>query len=93
VVIMDGAEDLAPYAAAGASFAVRLLRAFFTLVRTVIGWMILGAIGGGVYAYYTRVGDVFYTAAFGAMVGGGFGLVIGGLRALLILFGPSRHPR
>lgn len=88
-VLREGAEDLAPYAEAGARFAGRLLRAFFTLVRTVIGWALLGAIAAGVYAAYVGA-DVFYTAAFGAMVGGGFGLVIGGLRALLILFGPSR---
>ena len=91
VVIIDGAEDLAPYAAAGASFAVRLLRAFFTLLRTAIGWTILGALAGGVYAYYVG-GDVVYTAAFGAMTAGILGLIIGGLRALLILFGPSSRP-
>lgn len=88
VVIREGAEDLAPYAA---SFAVRLLRAFFTLVRTVIGWTILGALAGGIYASYVG-GDVLYTAAFGGMVAAGLGLVIGGLRALLILFGPARPP-
>jgi uncharacterized MnhB-related membrane protein len=68
------------------------VRAFFALVRSVIGWGILGALAGGMYAYYTGAGDVAYTAAFGAMVGGGLGLVIGGLRALLILFGPTRPP-
>jgi hypothetical protein len=91
VVIREGAEDLAPYAEAGANFAVRLLRAFFTLVRTVIGWTLLGAIAGGIYASYVGA-DVLYTAAFGGMVAAGLGLVIGGLRALLILFGPTHPP-
>lgn len=91
VVIMDGAEDLAPYARTGATFAVRVVRAIFAFIRTVLGWGILGAIAGGAYAFYLG-GDVFYTAAFGAMVAGILGLIIGGLRALLILFGPSRPP-
>jgi hypothetical protein len=88
VVIRDGAEDLAPIAAAG---AVRLVRAFFALVRSVIGWGIFGGIAGGVYASYVGA-DVVYSAAFGVMVAGIAGLIVGGLRALLILFGP-RRPR
>jgi hypothetical protein len=89
VVIRDGAEDLAPIAAEG---AVRLLRAFFTFVRTVIGWTMFGALAGGVYAYAVGA-DVIYSALFGGMVGGIAGLILGGLRALLILFSPPRPPR
>jgi hypothetical protein len=92
VVIIDGAEDLAPYAAAGASFAVRLVRALFTIAGSVLGWGLLGAVGGFFYASTVGGMDPLWTAAFGAMVGGGLGLAIGGLRALLILFGRSRPP-
>ena len=88
VVIRDGAEDLAPIAAEG---AVRLVRAFFTLIRTVIGWTLFGALAGGVYASYIGA-DVVYSALFGAMVAGIAGLILGGLRALLILFSSPRPP-
>jgi hypothetical protein len=88
VVIRDGAEDLAPIAAAG---AVRLVRAFFALLRAVVGWTIFGAVAGGVYASYIGA-DVVYSALFGAMVAGCAGLIVGGLRALMILFSSSRPP-
>ena len=70
---------------------MRLVRAFFTLVRTVIGWTILGALAGGVYASYIGA-DMVYSALFGAMVAGIAGLILGGLRALLILFSRARPP-
>lgn len=88
VVIRDGAEDLAPIAAEG---AVRLVRAFFTFVRTVLGWGLFGAVAGGGYAYYIGA-DVLYSAMFGVMVAGMAGLVVGGLRALMILFSAPRRP-
>jgi hypothetical protein len=89
VVIREGAEDLAPYASAGATFAVRLMLAFFAVVRSVIGWGLLGALIGFFYA--SSMGgqlDPIYTAAFGVMVGGGVGLLFGAIRALRILFAP-----
>lgn len=88
VVIREGAEDLAPYAAAGATFAVRLMRALFALVGAVMGWGILGAIIGYIYASSVQGLDPLWTAAFGAMVGGGVGLLFGAIRALRILFAP-----
>ncbi|HEX6041933.1 hypothetical protein [Longimicrobium sp.] len=91
VVIREGAEDLAPYAMAGAGFAVRLVRAFFTLLRTVIGWALLGLLVGGGFAFYGG-GDIVYSALFGGMVGGGLGIVLGAVRALLVLFSPPRPP-
>jgi hypothetical protein len=89
VVMREGAEDLAPYAAAGATFAVRLMLAVFAVVRSVIGWGLLGALGGFFYASSTGGQlDPLWTAAFGAMVGGGVGLLFGAIRALRILFAP-----
>jgi hypothetical protein len=87
VVLREGAEELAPYAAAGAGFAVRVVRGLFAFVRTVLGWGLFGAVAGGGYAYYVGA-EVLYSAAFGAMIGGMAGLIVGGLRALLIIFGP-----
>ena len=92
VVIREGAEDLAPYAVAGATFAVRLMRALFALVRSVVGLGILGALIGFIYASSAQGPDPLWTAAFGAMVGGGAGLLVGAIRALRILFAPPRPP-
>ena len=91
VVIRDGAEDLAPYAAAGAGFAVRLVRAFFAVLRAVIAWTLIGALAGGAFAFYGG-GDVMYSALFGGMVGAGLGLLNGAVRALMILFSGPRPP-
>ena len=85
-------EDLAPYAVAGATFAVRLMRALFALVRSVVGLGILGALIGFIYASSAQGPDPLWTAAFGAMVGGGAGLLVGAIRALRILFAPPRRP-
>jgi hypothetical protein len=88
VVIREGAEDLAPYAAAGANFAVRLMLALFAVVRSVLGLGILGVVIGFIYASSVQGLEPLWTAAFGAMVGGGVGLLVGAIRALRILFAP-----
>lgn len=93
VVIREGAEDLAPYAVAGATFAVRLMLALFAVVRSVVGLGILGAVIGFIYASSVQGLDPLWTAAFGAMVGGGAGLLVGAIRALRILFAPPGIPR
>lgn len=88
-VLREGAEDMAPYMAAGAGFAVLLVRALFAVIRQVIGWGVLGGIAGGVIGYY-QGGDPVWSAMFGVMVGGGAGLFFGAIAALRILFGGRR---
>lgn len=91
--LREGAEELAPYAAAGATFAVRLMLALFAVARSAIVWGVLGAVGGFLYA--SSAGgrlDVLWTAAFGAMAGGMAGLFFGAIRALRILFAQPRRP-
>ena len=63
--------------------------ALFAVVRSVIGWGLLGALGGFFYAS-SMAGqlDPLWTAAFGATVGGGLGLLFGVIRALRILVAP-----
>lgn len=85
VVLREGAEDLRPYVATGAGVAFRLIRALLALVRNVILWGVLGALAGGVFAY-SRGDDLVWTALFGAMIGGGAGLMFGMVAALRILF-------
>ncbi len=62
--------------------------ALFAVVRSVVGLGILGAIIGFIYASSVQGLDPIWTAAFGAMVGGGVGLLVGAIRALRILFAP-----
>jgi len=81
----EGAEELRPYARAGANVAGRLFRALLAIIRQVIAWGVLGALGGGALAYY-QGGDVVWTAMAGVMVGGGLGLFIGLIVAIRILF-------
>ena len=96
VVLREGAEDLAPYAVAGATFAVRVMLALFAVVRSVVFWGLLGAAGGFFFPGFVSGGnaqaDPLWTALFGAMIGGGAGLFFGAIRALRILFaqGPPR---
>lgn len=94
VVLREGAEDLAPYAAAGATFAVRMMLALFAVVRSVIFWGALGAVGGFLFPEVLATGgaqpDPLWTAMFGGMVGGGVGLFFGAFRALRILFAQRR---
>lgn len=84
------ADDMRPYVAAGADFAVLLMRALFALVRHVIGWGVLGGIAGGVIGYQQN-GDAIWPAMFGVMVGGGAGLFFGAIAALRIFFGGRRE--
>jgi hypothetical protein len=95
VVLREGAEDLAPYAVAGATFAVRMMLALFAVVRSVIFWGLLGAAGGfffpGVVSGGNAQADPLWTAMFGGMIGGGAGLLFGAIRALRILF--AQGPR
>jgi hypothetical protein len=84
------ADDMRPYVAAGADFAVLLMRALFALVRHVIGWGVLGGIAGGVIGFQ-QGGDPIWSAMFGVMVGGGAGLFFGAISALRILFGARRR--
>jgi hypothetical protein len=96
VVLREGAEDLGPYAEVGASMAFRAVRAFFALVRSVIFWGLLGAVGGFFFPQYAgEIGvgqDPVWTAMAGAMVGGGLGLFFGTIRATRILFSQPRGP-
>jgi hypothetical protein len=86
------ADDMRPYMEAGANFAVLMVRAFFALVRHVIGWGVLGGIAGGVIGFQQN-GDAIWSAMFGMMVGGGAGLFFGAISALRILFGARRRER
>ncbi|HEX2203184.1 MAG TPA: hypothetical protein VHG91_07790, partial [Longimicrobium sp.] len=89
-VFRERAEEIGPYVVTGAGMAVRLFLAFLAVVRNVILWGVLGAIGGGFFAA-SQGGDVVFTALFGAMVGGGVGLFFGLIAALRVLF--ARPPR
>ncbi|HEU4455627.1 MAG TPA: hypothetical protein VFR81_21360 [Longimicrobium sp.] len=91
----EHAEDLRPYAEAGARVAGRMFRAVFAIVRAVLFWGILGLIAGGAFAWYgTQDLDPIWAAMFGGFVGGGFGLFFGIISALRILFaGPPRDVR
>lgn len=95
VVIREGAEDLAPYAEAGASMAVRMVRALFAVAGSVIVWGLLGAAVGFFFPDLLVIGgaapEPIWTVIAGAMVGGGVGLLFGTIRAIRILF--SQRPR
>lgn len=96
VVIREGAEDLAPYAEVGANMAGRMVRAFFAVIGSVIGWGLLGAVVGFLFPDLLVMGgaspEPIWTAMAGAMVGGGLGLFFGTIRALRILFAAPRRP-
>jgi hypothetical protein len=89
-VLREGADDMRPYVAAGADFAVLLMRALFAIVKHVIGWGVLGGVAGGVIGYQ-QGGDAIWSAMFGVMVGGGAGLFFGAIAALRILFSGRRR--
>jgi hypothetical protein len=97
VVMREGAEDLAPYAEAGAHMAGRMVRAFFAVIGSVIGWGLLGAAVGFFFPDLLVMGgataEPVWTAMAGAMVGGGVGLFLGTIRALRILFAQRPPPR
>lgn len=96
VVMREGAEELAPYAAAGATMAVRMVHAFFALVKSVIVWGLLGALAGFFFPQFAAQiagnQDPVWTAMAGAMIGGGLGLFFGTIRATRILFAAQRRP-
>ncbi|HEX6371907.1 MAG TPA: hypothetical protein VF006_23490 [Longimicrobium sp.] len=96
VVLREGAEELAPYAEAGAGMAVRMVRALFAVVRSVIFWGLLGAVAGFFFpqlaADIAANQDPVWTAMAGAMVGAGLGLFFGTIRATRILFAAPRRP-
>lgn len=82
-----GVDDIRPYVVSGAGVALRLMRALFAVLRSVVVWGLLGGLAGGGFAF-TQGGDPFWTALFGMMVGGGVGLFIGAIAAIRILFAP-----
>jgi hypothetical protein len=92
---MPTAEDLRPHLEAGARVAGRMFSAIFAVIRAVIFWGLLGLIAGGAFAWYGGQNiDPIWAAMFGGFVGGGFGLFIGIISALRILFaGPPRDGR
>jgi hypothetical protein len=96
VVLREGAEDLAPYAEAGANMAGRMVRAVFALVRSVIFWGLLGALAGFFFPQFAAEiaanQEPIWTAMAGAMIGGGLGLFFGTIRATRILFAAPRRP-
>jgi hypothetical protein len=83
--IREGAEDLGPYLRTGASVAARMFAAVLAVVRNVIVWGLIGALLAAGVAYYENA-DILWLAMFGAMVGGGVGLLFGFIRAIRILF-------
>lgn len=95
VVIRDTAEDLAPYAATGVSLAVRLMLGLFAILRSVVFWGGLGAVGGFLFPDVVAMGgarpEPIWTAMAGGMVGGALGLFFGTIRAIRILF--AQRPR
>lgn len=88
----DATTDLRSSARAGASVAVRIFNAFMALVRQVLGWGVLGILVGGALAYY-QGGDVVWSMIFGATFGGGFGLLVGLILAIRILFAQAPDVR
>jgi hypothetical protein len=88
-VLRDGAEEILPHVATGASVAFRLVRALFVLVRTVFLWALLGAGAGAAYAYFVGA-DPVWTAVFGLSNGAVVGLFFGVILALRTLFARRR---
>lgn len=90
-MLREGAGEVLPHVAAGAGLAFRVVRALFVVVRTVILWALLGAMGGAAYAFLVG-GELVWLALFGLSVGGGIGLFFGLILALRTLFArrPSR---
>jgi len=86
----ETAKDLRPYAAAGVNAATLIFSAFMALVRQVLGWGVLGGLVGGGLAYY-QGGDVVWSVIFGLTIGGGFGLFVGLIVAIRILFARPRR--
>jgi presenilin-like A22 family membrane protease len=72
--------------------AVRLFSAVLAVIRNVLGWAVLGTLLGAAVAYYENT-DILWFAMFGAMVGGGIGLLFGVIRALRIVLAPPRRER
>jgi hypothetical protein len=62
-----------------------MFAAVLAVVRNVIGWGLIGALLAAGVAYYENA-DLIWFAMFGAMVGGGVGLLFGFIRAIRILF-------
>ncbi|HEX9938944.1 MAG TPA: hypothetical protein VGB15_17520, partial [Longimicrobium sp.] len=92
-VLREGAEDIGPYVRTGAGVAFRLFRSLLAVIRNVIGWGLIGTLLAAGVAYYENA-DMVWFAMFGAMVGGGIGLLFGLIRAIRILFAqPERRPR
>ncbi len=98
------ARHLPGIAAGGASFAWRLLMAFFAVARATIFWGLLGGLLGLGYGLFSTGTDldgglalhsidaqVLWTGAFGMMAGGALGFLIGLVRALRILFAGPRE--
>jgi hypothetical protein len=70
--------------------AVRLFSAVMAVIRNVIGWGLIGALLAAAVAYYESA-DMLWFAMFGAMVGGGIGLLFGLIRGIRILFAEPRE--
>lgn len=88
-VLREGAGEILPHVATGAGVAFRVVRALFVVVRTVILWALLGAMGGAAYAFLVG-GELVWLALFGLSTGGGIGLFFGIILALRTLF--ARRP-
>ena len=87
-VLRESAEELRPYAEAGAGMAWRLVRALFAVLRYAIAGAVVGALVGGGIAY-NQQGDLVWPVISGAIIGGGIGAVIGFIVAIRILFAES----
>ncbi len=104
-VLRDGmARHLPGIAAGGASFAWRLVMAFFAVARATIFWGLLGGLLGlgyglfatgtdldGGLALHTIDPQVLWMGAFGMMAGGALGFLLGLVRAQRILFSAPRE--
>jgi hypothetical protein len=84
-VLREGAGEILPHVATGASLAIRVVRAIFILVRTVFLWALLGAAAAIAYAYLLG-GEVLWLMIFGLSNGAAIGLFLGIILALGSIF-------
>lgn len=93
IIVREGKKDRSPHLPTGASVAARLFSAVLAVIRNVIGWGVIGILLAAAVAYYENA-DIFWFAMFGAMVGGGIGLLFGIILGLRVLFAePPRRER
>jgi len=80
-VLREGAEEWAPRVASGARV---FFSAIFTLVRTVLAWLVIGLIGGAGYSYATG-DDIIWSLSYGLAAALIVGVLIGAILAIRVL--------